>query len=98
MVLEFLRNNITEKASPLAGNSIYMDRMFLNLHMPKVNKYLHYRIIDVSSIKELCRRWNADVYKQAPKKEFTHRALDDIKESVNELKYYKNNFFNCKSN
>lgn len=70
--------------------------MFLKMYMPNVNEYLHYRIIDVSSIKELCRRWNNDVYRQASKKEFSHRALDDIKESVAELKYYKDHFFKMK--
>ncbi|GJQ69547.1 hypothetical protein Trydic_g6646 [Trypoxylus dichotomus] len=97
MLLKFLKSHVTEKASPLAGNSVYMDRIFLQMHMPAVSEYLHYRIIDVSSLKELCRRWNIDVYQQAPKKEFSHRALDDIRESINELKYYKNNFFKMKS-
>ncbi|KAK9758735.1 Exonuclease [Popillia japonica] len=109
-VLKFLKSHVTEKASPIAGNSVYMDRMFLKMYMPSVNEYLHYRIIDVSSIKELCRRWNNissikelcrrwnnDLYKQAPKKEFAHRALDDIKESVAELKYYKDCFFKTKT-
>ncbi|KAI4457332.1 oligoribonuclease mitochondrial [Holotrichia oblita] len=95
-LLKFLKSHVTEKTSPIAGNSVYMDRMFLKMYMPNVNEYLHYRIIDVSSIKELCRRWNNDVYKRAPKKEFSHRALDDIKESVAELKYYKDNFFKMK--
>ncbi|KAF7284236.1 hypothetical protein GWI33_022387 [Rhynchophorus ferrugineus] len=92
-VLKFLENNVAYQSSPLAGNSVYMDRMFLMKHMPKVNDYLHYRIIDVSSIKVLCQRWNPEVSKNLPKKEFQHRALQDIRESVNELKYYKQFFF-----
>lgn len=84
---------MTEKTSPLAGNSVYMDRVFLLKHMPRIHEYLHYRIIDVSSIKELCRRWNNQVYKTAPEKLFCHRALADIHESVAELKFYKDNFF-----
>lgn len=92
-IMKFLQKFVTEKASPLAGNSIYMDRLFLRKFMPTVDEYLHYRIIDVSSVKELCRRWNVDVYKCIPKKSFTHRALGDIKESVEEMKYYKKNLF-----
>lgn len=60
--------------------------------MPKVDDYLHYRIIDVSTVKELCRRWNHDVYKRAPDKKIAHRALEDIMESVEELKFYKHHF------
>lgn len=60
--------------------------------MPKVDDYLHYRIIDVSTVKELCRRWNHGVYKKAPEKKLTHRSLQDIVESVAELKFYKHNF------
>lgn len=91
-LLNFIKEHVTEKASPLAGNSIYMDRMFLKKYMPTLNEYLHYRLIDVSTIKEICRRWNPDLYKSIPKKEYTHRALQDIKESVEELKFYKQNF------
>lgn len=77
----------------MAGNSVYMDRLFLLQYMPRLHQFLHYRIIDVSSIKEVCRRWNPDLYKTVPKKEYSHRALSDIKESVQELKFYKENFF-----
>lgn len=87
---------MVEKCSPLAGNTVYMDRLFLRKYMPLVNSYLHYRIIDVSSIKELCRIWNPEMYKKLPSKHCEHRALTDIKESVEELKFYKNNFFNLK--
>lgn len=94
-ILHFLYKHIAERTSPVAGNSVYMDRLFIKKFMPKVDDYLHYRIIDVSTIKELCRRWNNKVYSQAPKKGFAHRALDDIKESVQELKHYRDNFFKC---
>lgn len=92
-IMDFLRAHVTPNCSPLAGNSVYMDRFFLIKYMPKVHDYLHYRIVDVSTIKELCRRWNTPVYKSVPKKEFGHRALCDIKESIDELRYYKNAFF-----
>ncbi|XP_066256729.1 oligoribonuclease [Euwallacea similis] len=93
-ILNFLKEHVSPKSSPLAGNSVYMDRFFLIKHMPQLNDYLHYRIVDVSTIKELCKRWNKAAYERIPKKEFTHRALNDIKESVNELKYYQEQFFN----
>lgn len=99
MMLEFIKEYITQpNSSPLAGNSIYMDRMFLRKYFPRVDDYLHYRIVDVSTVKELCGRWNKKVYNSAPKKKLSHRALDDIKESIDELKHYKENFFivnNC---
>lgn len=93
LLLEFLKKNVPEKSCPLAGNSIYMDRMFLSSHMPRVNEYIHYRIIDVSSIKELCRRWNPSVFSKQPKKLLAHRSLDDIKDTIEELKFYKLNLF-----
>ncbi|KAF5278654.1 hypothetical protein FQA39_LY00696 [Lamprigera yunnana] len=92
----FISSHTLERCCPLAGNSVYMDRLFLRKFMPKVNGYLHYRIIDVSTIKELCRMWNKDIYKSNPQKSFEHRALGDIKESIAELQFYKNNFFNVK--
>ncbi|XP_043275957.1 oligoribonuclease, mitochondrial isoform X2 [Venturia canescens] len=92
-LLKFVKTYVPEKKCPLAGNSVYMDRMFLAKYMPTVDQYLHYRIIDISSIKELNRRWNYQVYKNAPKKSFKHRAIDDIRESIKELQYYKENFF-----
>ncbi|CAH0552802.1 unnamed protein product [Brassicogethes aeneus] len=91
-MLEFVKKHVAERSSPLAGNSVYMDRMFLKKFMPTLNEYLHYRIIDVSTLKEICRRWNPDLYKTVPKKEYQHRAVNDIKESVDELKFYKDNF------
>lgn len=92
-LLDFLSSHVTVKTSPLAGNSVHMDRIFLLKYMPRIHDYLHYRIIDVSTIKELCRRWNNPVYKTAPEKLFCHRALADIHESVAELKFYKHHFF-----
>lgn len=88
-----MKQYVQPKSSPLAGNSVYMDRYFLMKQMPKIHDYLHYRIVDVSTVKELCRRWNIEVFKGQPKKEFDHRALNDIKESVIELKYYQRQFF-----
>lgn len=94
-LLEFIKTHVTEKFSPLAGNSVYMDRLFLRKYMPVLNEYLHYRIIDVSTIKELCRRWNPNLYKEHPKKQYSHRALSDIKESIEELTFFKERFFKC---
>ena len=89
-VLEYLKQWVTEaRTAPLAGNSIGTDRMFLNRQMPALDDYLHYRNIDVSSIKELTRRWYPRVYFQLPKKTGNHRALADIKESIQELRYYR---------
>lgn len=92
-LLTFLQNNVKEKVSPLAGNTIYMDRLFLMEYMPKIDNYLHYRIIDVSTCKELCKRWNPSVFSKTPAKKLVHRGMDDIKESIEELKYYKNFMF-----
>ncbi|CAG8529305.1 11870_t:CDS:2 [Gigaspora rosea] len=93
-ILEFLKKHIPDKGiAPLAGNSVYADKMFLKKEMPEVVDWLHYRIVDVSSIKELCRRWYPSIFETAPKKKSTHRALDDIKESINELKFYKKHIF-----
>ena len=89
-VLEYIKQWVdTEKSAPLAGNSIGTDRMFLNREMPELDQYLHYRNIDVSSIKELTRRWYPRTYFQLPKKTGNHRALADILESIKELEYYR---------
>ena len=84
-------NNLPKGNCPLAGNSVHVDRMFLNKYMKNFLDYLHYRIIDVSTIKELSKRWynNSEIFR----KRNTHRALDDIKESIEELKFYRRNFF-----
>ena len=75
--------------APMCGNSIGVDRRFLDKYLPELDGYLHYRSIDVSSIKELCRRWYPAVYKKRPSKAEAHRALDDIRESIAELRYYR---------
>lgn len=95
MMMDYLKQFIEKKTAPLAGNTIYMDRMFLRKYFPRVDDYLHYRIVDVSTVKGLCGRWNRKVYDSAPQKMLRHRALDDIKESINELKHYKEKFFIC---
>ena len=89
-VLEYIKQWVPEeRTAPLAGNSIGTDRMFLNRQMPALDKFLHYRNIDVSSLKELSRRWFPRVYFQLPKKTGNHRALADILESIQELRYYR---------
>ena len=89
-VLDYIKQWITEpKTAPLAGNSIGTDRMFLNRQTPEFDSFLHYRNIDVSSLKELARRWYPKVYFQLPKKQGDHRALADIRESIQELRYYR---------
>jgi oligoribonuclease len=88
--LEYIAQFVPEAgAAPMCGNSIGVDRRFLDRYLPALDRYLHYRSIDVSSIKELCRRWYPGVYKKRPGKAETHRALDDIRESVAELRYYR---------
>jgi len=91
-VIEYLRTRVPESTAPLCGNSIGVDRRFLDRYLPAVDKYVHYRSIDVSSLKELCRRWNPAVYKGRPGKRETHRALDDIRESIEELRFYRDRF------
>jgi len=92
--LAFINAHATAKDRPvLAGNSIHQDRRFIRRYMPVLEKRLHYRMVDVSTIKELARRWYpAVVTKQPPKKE-THRALDDIRESLDELRFYRQHVF-----
>ncbi len=93
-VLAFLQEHIKDGRSvPLAGNSIGTDRRFLAAYLPAIEDWLHYRSVDVSSIKELCRRWYPEALAGAPGKETTHRAMDDIKESVAELAYYREAIF-----
>ena len=79
--------------SPLAGNSVSVDRNFIARDMSRLNEYLHYRTVDVSSIKELARRWYPKIYFAAPAKTGNHRALGDIQDSIEELKYYRTNVF-----
>ena len=92
--LHFLRQHIPEAQTvPLCGNSIGTDRRFLAARLPELEQWFHYRSVDVSTIKELARRWNPQVYANAPKKAGGHRALEDIRESVAELVYYRKSLF-----
>jgi oligoribonuclease len=93
MVINYLQTHTDLGKSPLAGNSVGMDRNFIARDMPRLNEFLHYRTVDVSSIKELARRWYPKVYFNAPKKTGNHRALGDIKDSIEELRYYRNSIF-----
>jgi len=92
-VLDFLRSYVPAGKSPLCGNTVHQDRRFLLRYMPELEKYFHYRLIDVSTLKELAQRW-APAVAAGFSKESTHRALDDIRESIEELKYYRANLFN----
>jgi oligoribonuclease len=94
LVLDYIRTHVKQaKTAPLAGNSIATDRGFIARDMSKLDEYLHYRMIDVSSIKELCRRWYPRIYFGQPEKGLAHRALADIHESIRELKYYRRTAF-----
>ncbi len=89
-VLDYVRQHVSQPGTaPLAGNSIATDRKFISRDMPELDEYLHYRMIDVSSIKELCRRWYPRIYFGQPDKGMAHRALADIIESIKELRYYR---------
>ncbi len=91
LTLEFLENHVPFGISPMCGNSICQDRRFLHRWMPELEAYFHYRNLDVSTLKELCRRWAPDVA-AAFTKNSNHRALDDIRGSIDELKYYRAHF------
>ena len=94
LVLDYVRTFVPEpRKAPLGGNTVATDRGFLSRDMPDLEQYMHYRIIDVSSIKELSRRWYPRVYFNAPKKSGGHRALADIRESIAELRYYRQAVF-----
>ncbi|XP_070700274.1 small fragment nuclease [Pempheris klunzingeri] len=91
--LSFVRQHTPPGQCPLAGNSVHADKRFLDKYMPQFMYHLHYRIVDVSTIKETFRRWFPKEYKMVPHKKATHRALDDIWESIKELQYYRANVF-----
>jgi oligoribonuclease len=92
--LDFIRTHVPEPHTvPLCGNSIGTDRRFLATYLPEIENYLHYRSVDVSTLKELARRWYPAVMEDAPKKATTHRALDDIRESLDELRFYRKRLF-----
>ncbi len=90
MVVSYLRRVVPDPGrTPVCGNSIGVDRRFLDRQLPEIEGMLHYRSVDVSTLKELCRRWYPQRYRRRPKKAETHRALDDIRESIEELRYYR---------
>jgi oligoribonuclease len=94
MVLDYIGQHVKQpKTAPLAGNSIATDRSFIARDMLALDSFLHYRMIDVSSIKELCRRWYPRIYFGQPQKGLAHRALADIQESIQELKFYRRTAF-----
>lgn len=94
-ILDYIKTYVpVARYAPLAGNSIATDRAFIARYMPRLNEYLHYRMIDVSSIKELARRWNPRVYQGQPDKGLSHRALADITESIRELDFYRRTLWN----
>ncbi len=94
LVLDYVRKYVPQpRTVPLAGNSVATDRAFLARHMPALDAHLHYRMVDVSSVKELCRRWYPRVFFAKPEKGLAHRALADIHESLRELRYYRRTAF-----
>jgi oligoribonuclease len=92
--LAFIREHVPEpRTVPLCGNSIGTDRRFLAIHLPEIEDHLHYRSVDVSTIKELARRWYPGAIEATPRKATAHRALDDIRESIDELRWYRDHVF-----
>ena len=92
MILDFIKPHVEPQSSPLCGNSIGQDRRFLVKYMPTLNNFFHYRNIDVSTVKELVKRWYADSL-QPPEKKKNHQVMDDIKESIEELHFYRTKIF-----
>jgi oligoribonuclease len=89
-VLEYIRSHVPAPGTtPLCGNSIGVDRKFLARHLPELDNYVHYRSVDVSTLKELVRRWYPEAYRKRPNKNETHRALADVRDSIDELRYYR---------
>ncbi len=94
MVLDYVRGHAPEpRRTPLAGSSVYVDRAFLSRYLPDLDAHLHYRLVDVSTLKELARRWYPRAYYNAPAKTGGHRALADVRESIAELRYYRQTLF-----
>ncbi len=94
LALDFVKTHVPDAGlAPLAGNTVHADRAFLRRYMPDLEAWFHYRNVDVSTIKELTRRWNPEVLENAPEKGGGHRALADIRESINELKFYRATVF-----
>jgi oligoribonuclease len=94
IILDFLKQYVPQGKSPMCGNTVYQDRRFLTRYMPEFEKYFHYRLLDVSTLKELALRWAPKIY-GGMQKESKHLALDDIRESIEELRYYRENFLRC---
>jgi oligoribonuclease len=93
-ILDYVKTHVPEaRKAPLAGSSVYVDRGFLARYMPELDAHLHYRLVDVSSVKELTRRWYPRVYFASPEKKGNHRALGDIRDSISELRYYRDAVF-----
>jgi oligoribonuclease len=93
-VLSYVKTHVPEpRKAPLAGSSVYVDRGFLANYMPELDAHLHYRLVDVSSVKELTRRWYPRVYFASPEKTGNHRALGDIRDSISELRFYRDAVF-----
>jgi len=97
LTLEFVAAHCPEGEIPLAGNSVHQDRLFLAREMPDLTAWLHYRNVDVSTIKELASRWYPEIYRQRPKKQGDHRAAGDIMDSLDELRYYRAHIFKLES-
>ncbi len=93
LTLAFVAQHVPARSAPLAGNSIHQDRLFLARYMKALETHLHYRNVDVSTLKELVRRWYPAAYDARPRKKGAHRALDDIRESIDELRYYRDAVF-----
>ncbi len=91
--LAFVKAHVGERSAPLAGNSVHQDRLFLAKYMPRLERWLHYRNVDVSTVKELVRRWHPKAFEARPSKKASHRALDDIRESIDELRFYRRAVF-----
>eukprot|EP00043_Microstomoeca_roanoka_P000279 m.27320 g.27320 ORF g.27320 m.27320 type:complete len:190 (-) comp10224_c0_seq1:101-670(-) len=92
-MLALLQQHVPKGKCPLAGSSVHVDRQFLLKYMPRFMEHLNYRIIDVSSIVELCYRWNPSILRKMPAKKSEHRALDDIQDSIDKLRFFKKHFF-----
>jgi oligoribonuclease len=94
LTIEFLQQHVPAGVSPICGNSVGQDRRFLVRYMPQLEAYFHYRTIDVSTLKELVRRWSPELL-DGMKKQGSHLALDDIRDSISELQYYREHFLSC---
>nr|XP_018915348.1 PREDICTED: probable oligoribonuclease isoform X2 [Bemisia tabaci] len=97
ILTKFVQEHTPPGKCPLAGNSVSNDRVFIRKYLPKLDNHIHFRVIDVTSIREVIRRWNPVCSANTPQKKLTHRALDDILESIDELRFYKNNAFKVAS-